>query len=522
MRRSGRRAAAKRKYTEDAFEVAGLSGGSSEDGTPSKSPRVQVDDQYDISDDEFVLQEDDVVVDTAPPPDQESNGIEEPEELADGETILEESIEESVDAGSELDSALFDASPNRRGERAVPRRQIPREATRQLGLRGPHYRGLWNPTDHVSKDLHQRLTFGADYGDKVSFVYHRDRWSKGLDVTLPSRRTLGKEYTTPSYGYGRTFGVNEEDVAHESTKGWDWYYKETVGGQFRKRQKLERVGADEGNRVYIPKPKNAKHTVFLGPAQKQKVYELEQGASLSLGDAWDRMEPGKKISRKKSDNAGAEEMEGLAAQENVSTEAEDSSRKVREGWVINIGQKINCLDWAPNQEGNMQYLAISTSAEQPMPGEDSEDELEAAPAFSPSEPSPASIQIWTFEAWGNDDTIQGIYTKTVPALRAVICTNWGEVRQFAWCPMPRMMREEDADDAVDLGLLAGIWGDGKLRVLHVQLNKDVEGTEYRKSISFEIVRFQANDLNTSKISRFLLCCAAAFNRLYLHSMAFTE
>lgn len=471
-RRSGRRAAAKRRYTEDAFEAAGLDGDSSEPGTPSKAARAQVENEYDISDDEFVLQEDDGK-DMELPPDQGSFEIEEPEDLEEVESIPDESMGDLGDADSELDLALFDDSPNRREKRALPERNGP------LGRRGPHYRGLWNPTDHLSKSLHQRLIFGSHPSDKLSFVYNRDRWSRATDVTLPSRKSLGMEYTMSSYGVGRTFGVDEESVTNESTKGWDWYYEETVGGQFRKRQKLESVGADEGIHTYFPKPRHTKHTVFLGPAQKQKGYELEQGASLNFGDAWDHIESREKESQKKPDDVGAEEKEGPVPQENVPTETESSNQKIREGWILNIGQKVNCLDWAPNQEGNTQYLAISTLAEQTVPS--NEDELEAAPAFSPSESSPASIQIWSFEARGNDDTLRGLDMSSAPVLRAVICTDWGEVRQFSWCPMPRAKRKEDADNIVNLGLLAGIWGDGNVRVLAIQLNKNVDGTEYRKS-----------------------------------------
>lgn len=472
MRRSGRRAAAKRSYTEDPFEAAGLDVDSSGPGTPSKTARAQVEDEDDISDDEFVLQEDDGQRTELPSDQGGSYETEEPESLEEGRSISEESTGELGDVGSEMDLSLIDASPSQPGETAVP------EASATLGRRGPHNRGLWNPTDHLSKGLHQRLIFGSHPSDKLSYLYNRDRWSRAIDVTFPSRRSLGVEYTMSSYGVGRTFGVDEESVINESTKGWDWYYEESVGGQFRKRQKLERIGADEGIRTYIPKARGRKHTVLLGPVQKQKVYELEQGASLNFGDAWGHIEPRKKKSQEK----GGQEKDEPMAQENASTEEGSSSQKVREGWILNIGQKVNCLDWAPNQEGNTQYLAISTLAEQTVLSEDSEDELEAAPAFSPSESSPASIQIWSFEAKRNDDPTRGLDMRSAPNLRAVICTDWGEVRQLSWCPMTRAKRKEDDDDTVNLGLLAGIWRDGNVRVLAVQLSKDVGGTEYSKYI----------------------------------------
>ncbi|KAK2767838.1 hypothetical protein FQN54_003999 [Arachnomyces sp. PD_36] len=482
VRRSGRRAAAKRRYTEDAFEAAGLSGGSSEEGTPSGSQRGRINIRDDVSDDEFVLQEDDDGgMDI--PLDEEDYGVEEGEGLGESEAFSDESICLSRE---ELGSDLSAGSPSKRRKKmGIPRRGARGDGPRIPGQKGPHYRGLWNPVDHVSKGLFQKLNFGVHKSDRLSIMYVRDRWSKGTDVTFPSRKTLSKEYAMPAYGVGRTFGVEEQDLVNESTKGWDWYYEESVGGRFRKRQKLERLGAEEA-RIYFPKPRQMKHTIFMGPFGKQKPYELEYGASINFGDAWGHVEPKKTTSPRKSGKDGIEEMgdEVTQTQDNVSTdslpatEAESQPQKFREGWIINVGEKVNCVDWAPNQEGNTQYLAISAAKEQPLPDEDSGEELEKAPAFTPSEPTPASIQVWTFEAEENDEIIKGLNMESAPSLRAVICTEWGDSRRFCWCPMGRVERKGETSDTINLGLLAGIWGDGFVRVLDVQLKKNHEGVEY--------------------------------------------
>lgn len=59
----------------------------------------------------------------------------------------------------------------------------------------------------------------------------------------------------------------------------------------------------------------------------------------------------------------------------------------------------------------------------------------------------------------------------MPELRLVICTEWGDVKQLKWCPMPRIFRDEDSRGKVSLGLLAGIWTDGHVRILDVQFDK---------------------------------------------------
>lgn len=515
VRRSGRRGAAKRKYTEDAFEAAGLSGGSEEPGTPSKVERAQIGDPYDVSDDDFVLQEGHEPS-MEVPLDEGNYEIEEAEDLEEGESFL--SMGGSSAAGERSDSVLSLGSQNQDEDRsALQWRRQRTENTRYPGRKGPHYRGVWTAADHIGKGMYQRLTFGSNIRERLSFIYARDRWSRATDVTLPSRKSLSREYTMPGYRVGRTFGVDEEDVATESTKGWDWYYQESVGGQFRKRQKLEKIGAEEAIQTYIIKPRQKKHTVFLGPVKKQKAYELEQGASVNFGDAWDHIQPKQKKPQGKPGDEQGKVKEGIEA----TVETENENQKAREGWILNIGEKINCLDWSPNQEGNTQYLAISAMIEQTVMDDDSDDELEAGPAFTPSEPSPASIQIWSFEARGDDEVVKRLDMKSAPARRAVICTDWGEARHFSWCPMPRTKREEETSNTINLGLLAGIWGDGSVRVIDIQLKKDAEATEYRKSL-FQITIFLAKPVNYSKISNPLFCRPPSLNCLYLHRMAFPE
>ena len=150
--------------------------------------------------------------------------------------------------------------------------------------------------------------------------------------------------------------------------------------------------------------------------------------------------------------------------------------------MLNLGEKVQHIEWAPNLEGSRQFLAVTTS---PLMGSEPEEQKFAAPyapAFAPRPPSKSSIQIWEFRA-----TPQGrIDTVFAPFLRKIICSEWGDVKTFKWCPMPRKASPEQPPERMSLGILAGIWADGALRVLDVFVQeKDIDETEY------ELVKFAA-------------------------------
>lgn len=88
-----------------------------------------------------------------------------------------------------------------------------------------------------------------------------------------------------------------------------------------------------------------------------------------------------------------------------------------------------------------------------------------APAFSATEPFPASIQIWAFDS---DEEGQLDVSKQ-PRLQLVICADWGAPKQFRWCPVDIEEGEEPAEeqDHIRVGTLAGTWSDGRVRILDV-------------------------------------------------------
>ncbi|KAJ9352736.1 putative transcription factor TFIIIC complex subunit Tfc6 [Paecilomyces variotii] len=470
-RRSGRLSGARTKYTDDPFELAGISGESgSEDQekrSASKGERRAARD--DSSDEDFAESGDDVEnyedeedddnteadVGTSPPG---TEVFDEDEEMIDGD---ERPVRKVV-------SARNFRSKKRKPDGAVDVRP---EDT--------HSRGIWNATEHVGKSTHIKLVFGTDDRDRLAMAYARDRWFRGIDSGFPTRTSLDEAQTMSSYGYGPTFGIHPDDAEREATTGWDWYYQEDIGGRFRKRQRVEKIQEEDARSQYLPRAGQRKHTVMVGPTDARKTYELGQFEVLNFGDAW-----GEAKARNKKGAATSEDSESRASSSRASAASDKSSgkKKMREGWILNLGNKIQCLAWAPNQSGLTQYLAIVVPITQeqkdayPKPTEP-----KGAPAFTPSEGTPAALQIWAFKARKGDSFTRELDTSVRPKLRMVICTDWGDLRRIHWCQMPRQSREEDDEDvSKNLGLLAGVWADGRVRVLDIKLSRNPDSTEFYK------------------------------------------
>ena len=78
-------------------------------------------------------------------------------------------------------------------------------------------------------------------------------------------------------------------------------------------------------------------------------------------------------------------------------------------------------------------------------------------AFVPHTGFHSTMQIWEFPA---DNTQVGARPdlKIKPRLRAILSWDWGDLRKMEWCPTPKDARDTDE---THLGLMAGIWRDGK-------------------------------------------------------------
>ncbi|KKK19944.1 hypothetical protein ARAM_005466 [Aspergillus rambellii] len=460
-RRSNRLSGAPKKYVEDPFASEESESNSVEEtGALSRNKGKQPVHQ-ESSDEEF----------QAPPGENEDEeeeaeeGGEEEEEEEDGDED-DEGVAPEIEDEEDGDGQGGGGGPLQRRKKALtfsqPRYNKKRHADGTIALSGEemHSRGTWNPTEHVAKSVHLQVVFGIDDRDLLAILYSRSRWHRGLDSGFPSRASLNEAQKLPDYTYGATFGLEPEDLKRESTRGWDWYYGHGAGERFGKRQRIERIKEKEARQIYMPTPKQGKHTVLVGPANDQRAYTIGQNESFDFGDAW----------------TGASQQKNQKETGKVSA----TKKKKRQGWIINVGNRIQCMAWAPNHNGLNQYLAIVApiSKEQkemyPDPLKD-----HAAPAFRASAPYPCALQLWAFKAEKGESLTRTIDMSFKPRLRLALCTNWGDLRRMAWCPMTREPRDEDEEDTLrNVGLLAGVWGDGYVRVIDVKSSRDPNETDF--------------------------------------------
>lgn len=302
-------------------------------------------------------------------------------------------------------------------------------------IKHEHFRGLIEQTKHIQgKEAVMKQFFGFDQRDWVPILRSRVQWL--AEPTLPKREPDEKDVG----GMHHLFSHTEEKRSMEAGVGWDWYYDQGGRALFKERQKCRTLRSNEGI-YYIPKPSKPSHKFLMGPYGKQKGFDLSNGHSVCLNEGWTNSSSGP------FSKAGSKE------------------RVKRDGWIMNAGTGIRCLDWATNQDGGIQYLAIATGIPKPA----NQGLSPVSPAYTPSPPLRSCIQIWAFKAQGLN---YGYLDSTrTPELRLVICTEWGDVKQLKWCPMPRIFRDEDSRKRVSLGLLAGIWTDGHVRILDLQFDK---------------------------------------------------
>lgn len=211
----------------------------------------------------------------------------------------------------------------------------------------------------------------------------------------------------------------------------------------------------EARQRYLPKPKSQAHRVLMGPSNAQHTFDLGYHDCIDIGQAWEH-----KLFKKS---------------------IESGATKSREGWLINIGQKVQCMAWAPNQDGLSQYLAVAAPVTDEQKKKYETPGSEPDSSFSPSSPYPAAIQLWEFKAKPAGYQTYTIDMEFEPRLRLALCSEWGNLRQMVWCPMGREKYSDTTKYSINLGLLAGIWGDGKLRVLDVNLQQDSDTVQAGKN-----------------------------------------
>ena len=407
-RRSARGRIPSKKFSDDVVEDLTIL--ASDDDVPSNAP-VPVDDD-DSADEDFVedaapeASELDEVLDVD---DSDGSAIATPGEL-DGPRASEKGKKGKNKAEGKSDLL-------RRRKSGPPCRPPVEEGT--------HSRGIKIPSKLNSRDERIRFLVGTDQTDVTNFAKARNIWAQ--DILLPRRRTLGRH---PLY--------SDEKVHAEINDGWDWYFRRGGAEVMKTKQNLEVLDQADAAITYTQSP-HPSRKLLIGPITKQKIFEIGHLQTLSICEAWN------------------------ANSQSVSVRQRGKAHiKDRNGWIINVGARVLCLDWAPQHDEDVQYLAISTVQEPSL--------RERRSPLVPSVDYPAGVQIWAFSSITAADGQVHMNQEQEPRLVHVICADWGSIRDFKWNPAARP--KSNVRDKIFVGLLAGVWSDGNLRVLDVYIDRD--------------------------------------------------
>jgi transcription factor C subunit 6 len=258
--------------------------------------------------------------------------------------------------------------------------------------------------------------FGPGFRDLQPVIQTRDRWME--QNTLPSR----EEHI------GRSFFTSDGSRERAIKRLRDWY--QSSGSVSFSQGQHSKILSKEDGLSYLAHDGPSSLRVLLGFNTDPQLYSLE-------------------------------------ARSSISTSAPFKAREDRRGWIINLGTKVQDAQWAPIEDGTIQYLAVAVKQPPPNANQHKPFENPQAPAFSPTVKFPASIQIWSFQS-----TEPGMLDeKAPPRLEAVLCTDWGAPKQLRWCPFSATESSGEDSQNVKLGLLASRWSDGRVRILDVSYPK---------------------------------------------------
>ena len=402
-RRSGRRRVPTQKYTNNVFESLEIFRSESEE-------ELQVLERLQTAENDEDYPEDQV----ADEPEYDDSLV---ENASDGSAVLTP-IEDYEDAHSYASTD---------GEEPLSLGAAKSKARSQAAYREAniHTRGLPdNPFRQDGQRSRLRLFAGEGKQDISHVLRLRDQWAP--DATLPQRRNLAQ-----------LFPYFQETRQIEATTGWDWYYDQGGREYFFEQQKMKSLNADEAAK-YIPKSNMSGHPLLMGPYGSQMIVTLLPLQTINLNAAW---------------------VPAPGARDG----SYESKQQARSGWILNIGSRIKCLDWAPNQDGDTQYLAIAMTS---LHDATYEQPFTEAPSYTPCSSTLSAIQIWAFAAKDEKHTGSSIELDKAPELRLVIVSDWGDIKSIKWCPVPRASRDHGVHSypSTSLGLLAGVWADGFVRV----------------------------------------------------------
>lgn len=276
-------------------------------------------------------------------------------------------------------------------------------------------RGVADFTKAGGQELRLKDLFGPKNEDLKPILLTRDHWVR--QETLPVKK--------PS-SLRRSFHESKKARAKEISTTKQWYAE--IGREaFAKAQKSRQITQEEAT-PYLTNAGAESLNVLCGQVDSPQVYTLKKLSYLNVAEPF-------------------------------------KEKKNRRGWLFNLGSRIQDAQWATNEAGSTQYLAVAVEQRDKDGPHPKLLEDPQAPAFNAAKPFPASIQFWAFDS---DEEGQLDISKQ-PRLQLVICTDWGAPKQFRWCPVDIEDGEQPEEDQqqIRVGTLAGIWSDGRVRILDV-------------------------------------------------------
>lgn len=422
VRKSGRQRVPNKKYTVDAFEGLDILNSESEHDTEllqqieARAARDDRDGQDEFSQDNAFVSE---------------RAAEEDDQMSAAEGSENSAVATPNDSDEEV---IAISAVQSSGGGSMKKRSQPLIQDEDV-----HFRGMTESRIRAARgndQLFVEQVIGSDSKELALFRQTRDKWASV--ISLPTKQCNNHGRGGMDYLFNHP--AHQRDL--EATVGWDWYFVEGGKTTFQGKQILEALTVDVGAK-YVSRPSRSSQSLLMGPYGKQHSISIPFMQSMSLDESW-------RIAR-------------MNHPSNSDNHNQSTPSKRQYGWVLNLGISVRCLEWVPNHPGRTQYLAISTLP----PMRSGEDEPpQSAPAYTASSPTPSCIQIWAVTRLADSGNI----VHQAPQLRMVICTEWGHAKQLKWCPMPKHARSDESDAGVHLGLLAGIWNDGYVRVLDIHLD----------------------------------------------------
>ena len=299
----------------------------------------------------------------------------------------------------------------------------------------------------ANEQLHSRSITVNDFGHIRKDRFHFRVMNSGPEERKKFLEMLNQYYDEPALPSrlvevkgraGKTSSVSQSETSctQDGLEAWEWYYQGNGRLSFSQLQWQENIPKSHVDRFITRK---TCHLINAGGANSM-LHHLEQDQSIPLSDFF-RSTP-------------------------LSSVTGTSSSRI--GWLLYLGEAINCLAWAPNQRTPTQYLAVTCAPKNSL-GSDDDSKTPASSAFVGCSDGASIIQIWRFAGKGSSTLGQtSIDTAEPPCRVLTMCTTWGRVMQFKWCGVPDSGGSDSGQsNTKHLGLLALICRDGYLRVLDV-------------------------------------------------------